>query len=544
MADPRDVDEIRQQLRELGYLSHGVDRWLARDAWRSRAFWSELIVVAAKGGLLVGLFMAIPLAAIVTIRNALPPLPLAILFATYFAGGFLFALLETALAGLLLRLRPAVPLERPLVLTMLSIVLALVPAAFVAAWWLGFEVPSSPLETAIGLALILLLLAASTMVFSAALVSYALFSTARVPTRSRRSPMLPLLVVGLLSIGGLLLAPQFRAAARPQPPPAAIAVEPADIRLALVAVDGLSYDIAASHARLRSLFDPIFPLPAADGRSPAELWATIGSGVGRELHGVRAIEGIRISGSGFLMQSVSSFDPILTCLAEPLGIADRQPLPPAVRLRDYVWEVFASRGLSAVSVNWWSTEERDTPSLLAVSQANIFSAVTPEGDRIALALAVDRAALAALERAVERREPRFATVFLPALDIVLNRSDAPPGRSVAASVAAVDRIAAAIESLQEEGFEVLLVGASGTGGAANVVASTIPLEPPRSLADVAPTVADLFGFPLSREMPGRTLVAGSSPDRIASYGSRIGEQAGIEVSEEYYEALRSLGYVQ
>jgi len=43
-----DVDVLRDQLRERGYLSHGIERWFALDPWRSRAFWLELAVVAAK----------------------------------------------------------------------------------------------------------------------------------------------------------------------------------------------------------------------------------------------------------------------------------------------------------------------------------------------------------------------------------------------------------------------------------------------------------------------------------------------------------------
>ena len=63
------VDDLRQQLRERGYLSHGIERWFALDPWSSRTFWLELIIVAAKGAVLIGAFALLPLVAIMLFRN-------------------------------------------------------------------------------------------------------------------------------------------------------------------------------------------------------------------------------------------------------------------------------------------------------------------------------------------------------------------------------------------------------------------------------------------------------------------------------------------
>ena len=43
-----DVDDLRSQLRDRGYLSQGIERWFALDPWSSPAFWVELSIVAAK----------------------------------------------------------------------------------------------------------------------------------------------------------------------------------------------------------------------------------------------------------------------------------------------------------------------------------------------------------------------------------------------------------------------------------------------------------------------------------------------------------------
>jgi arylsulfatase A-like enzyme len=61
---------------------------------------------------------------------------------------------------------------------------------------------------------------------------------------------------------------------------------------------------------------------------------------------------------------------------------------------------------------------------------------------------------------------------------------------------------------------------------------------------VAPTVLDLLGFPLSEEMPGRSLAGTPSQARIASYGHRTAAQNAQQMNEEYYENLKSLGYIR
>jgi len=55
------VDQLREQLKNLGYLSHGIERWFARDPWSSRTFWQELVLVAAKAATLIALFIALQL---------------------------------------------------------------------------------------------------------------------------------------------------------------------------------------------------------------------------------------------------------------------------------------------------------------------------------------------------------------------------------------------------------------------------------------------------------------------------------------------------
>jgi hypothetical protein len=89
-------------------------------------------------------------------------------------------------------------------------------------------------------------------------------------------------------------------------------------------------------------------------------------------------------------------------------------------------------------------------------------------------------------------------------------------------------------------YEVVLIGMPGEGqrGSA-VIASTIPLRA-KSAWDVAPALLSLLGFPASAEMPG-----GPPGPRIATYGPRAADAtAAASVNEEYYQNLKSLGYIR
>src|SRR5437763_9402645 len=139
---PVSVEDLRQQLRERGYLSHGIERWFALDPWRSRAFWVELAAVAGKGAALIGLFAVVLLVAVMLFRNhplsALETLLIALLYGvTAVAVSFLFLI---ALA-LLLRLRPALAVATPRALLAIAFLASAILAAPIAVWWYRFDAP-------------------------------------------------------------------------------------------------------------------------------------------------------------------------------------------------------------------------------------------------------------------------------------------------------------------------------------------------------------------------------------------------------------------
>ncbi|MEK6374999.1 MAG: alkaline phosphatase family protein [Acidobacteriota bacterium] len=535
---PSDVDDLRVQLRERGYLSHGIERWFALDPWRSRAFWMELIAVAGKGAALIALFAVVPLVAVMLFRNhpltALETLAMSLLYGvTAAAVSFLF-LIGVAL---LLRLRPALAVDTPRALLAISFAAAAILAAPIAVWWYRFDAPPSTPELIAGVLLIALFFVMATIVVSAALLSFSIYELRRVPVLHQKPRGMAMTVAAAVLIA-LLFIPAYATQEKRASPatPLQVVTTPSERRVALVAVDGLTWEIFGSRPALVNAFRRSNPAPPLEGESTAERWATVGTGVPARVHGVRAIEGIRFRGGAHLLQALSRADFVLHHLAESAGLAQRQPLPPTVRRRDYVWEIFAARGVPSAAVNWWTSETRRDGALDSVGQESVFAAA--KGD----AAAVDAVAAAHLLASVDRDKPRVATVYLPALDIILNRLPLDPSARLASSVRALDGVAAVVGAMRGRGYDVMLIGLPGDRQAGRAVIADTFLAQNAAPLDLAPTLCALEGFPPSAEMPGRAL-AGET-QRIATYGAREQGQATVKVNQEYYENLKSLGYIR
>jgi hypothetical protein len=190
-------------------------------------------------------------------------------------------------------------------------------------------------------------------------------------------------------------------------------------------------------------------------------------------------------------------------------------------------------------VNWWTTDDLRSGALESIGQSSIFIAAANDP------LELDSGAAKRALTAIDRMHPRFATVYLPALDVILNRLPLDRSTQLAQSVRALDGIAATLDAIRHRGYDLILVGLAGDRQSGRAVLfSTIPLaHPPASAYDVAPTLCALMGFPASAEMPGTALVPTELP-RIASYGPRSAAGGNVKVNEEYYQNLKSLGYIR
>ena len=532
------MDDLRSQLRDRGYLSHGIERWFALDPWSSRTFWVELLVVALKAATLLAGFAALPQVAIMLLRNGrLSPVDTLTIFVLYAGAWIAAAFVFMMVVALLLKLRPELAVDTPRTLLAISILSAAILALPIGLWWFGFDSSPTASELAIGGSLGALFFVAAAIVISAALLSFSIYELHRIPAIHQRPRTIPL-TVGAAALLALLFVPA-RGTSDPATPPQQIVTRPSATRLALVAVDGLTWDIAQSRPALLQQFQASFPIEAAAGASAAERWASVGTGVPATLHGVRSLAGVRLAGSDRVLQSLSRADFVLRTVAPVLGLARVQALPPAVRRRHFVWESLAARGVTTVAVNWWASSSEKSGALTSVGQETIFGASRGEP------LKLDQVAFRRLQASVEESGPRFVTVYLPALDVILNRLDLGRSTQLAQSLRAVDGVGDTIRWLRSRGYEVLLAGLPGEGqGGSGVLASTIALERPLSSWDVAPTVAAIAGFPASEEMPGESRVATAAQPRIATYGERSRTETRLKLDEEYYDSLKSLGYIR
>ena len=477
--------------------------------------------------------------AVMLIRNRpLPVYDALLLLAGYVLTGFIcIAAVVLATAGLL-KIRPLAVIRRPASLLWISLAESAVVVGWILAWWAAFPDPPSMTESVIVVVLLLVFLPVGTIAFSAALLSFSVYETHQVPSIHRRSRTVPITIAGAVMLALLvLIVPGARSEAGTGVTGQQVVVTPTKNRVALLAVDGLTREVLGARPSTMELLPHVASFAdTATGNAP-ETWASIGTGTPAETHGVRAIEAVRLAGSEKLLQSISGADLTLGLFAR-LGVARKQPLPPAIRERDYVWEILGSRGVSSAGINWWASPESQHPTLRSISQESVYAASDqkPDTPPVELALAIDRVAIERLRSVCTEPSLRFVTAYLPALDIVSNRVELPSGVRLAASVRALDGVDAVVAELEQAGWDVILVGNDFT-------ASTRELRENAARLDVAPTILDLFGFPASREMPGTSLSPSTSQTRIRSYGPRRGSQPE-KVDEEYYEKLKSLGYVQ
>lgn len=524
-----DVEDLRTQLRNRGYLSNGIERWFALDPWSSRTFWAELATVAAKAATLIAIFGALPCVAVMLARNhplsAFETLQLFVIYAiAWFVVGFAVVLA----VALLLKIRPELTIDTSRGLLAISIATTVVLLIPLAVWWYGFDALPTAAELASGSLLAAIFFVVATIVVSAALLSFTIYELQRIPAIHQKPRRVPLAVAAAILIG-LLFVSAYATPERRAQPPQQIVTTPAQRRLALIAVDGLSDDILRSRPDLAQQFTIVQAVKTIGGASTTERWASVGTGLPGSLHGVRAVEGVRLAGGTHVLQSVSRADVVLR------SAGTRQPLPPTIRRRDYIWELLAARGLPALSVNWWTTSDAGDGALMSIGQETIFSSD---------ALRVDAVAEQRFLRELDATHPQFATVYLPALDVILNRVSADPSARLAQSIRALDGALGLVRSLRQRGYDVLLVGMPGEKQSGRaVIASSMNLNAAASPFDVAPTALSLMGFPASREMSGETLAPAAGP-RIASYGSRVQTEGATKLNREYYENLKSLGYIR
>ncbi|MEO6237896.1 MAG: alkaline phosphatase family protein [Vicinamibacterales bacterium] len=374
-GDGKQLEDLRQQLRSLGYLDAGVDRFLLAPARGTRG----PLAVAARssvrvgllGGMLLGPAGALGLGArlpglISSLRDALVlAVYLAVLFCLLVAAT---AFLVSAVATAFVRTRDDRFASRArLVSGAAGWSIAAVCLLYLTFWWRNANAGfgwSAPVWTAFALAVavgISLLLGHAVRITTLGVLA-AGGAPAALPRISSTSWGA---VVGgsVLAFAGaavllVVTAPAAESGATPDRSP--LTVVSTGQRVHLVAIDGFD---PAIYSQLRDSLPNLgfalggrrVTLQPQDTSDPARAWTTIATGVTPQGHGVHAIETRRVAG---LRGAVAPGGAVARLMATATDLV--RLTRPSVVSRDErqaktIWEVAEEAGLRTGVVNWWAT---------------------------------------------------------------------------------------------------------------------------------------------------------------------------------------------
>jgi Type I phosphodiesterase / nucleotide pyrophosphatase len=375
----RRVDELRDQLRALGYLDARVDRFVLGSAARR----DQPVTLAAAASVRIGMLAGALLgpAAAIGLGARLPGLVTnttdAVVLAGYLAVLFglaagVFAFLATLVAGQAAR-RASDPTTFPArarrAATAAGLVVTAACLVYLALWWrttllaaASGGVAATAAAMAVAVAISLLLghgVTVTSLAYFARVGGSAGAPAARLPLSSWKAT----LPVGLIAFVGAMALLFATSAGQPNTadaPP--LTVVSTGQHVDVIAIDGVDL---ATLDRLRAagrlprfsqlLGQSVATLSPEPDRDPAKVWTTIATGQPPEKHGIRGLESRQIAGVGGQFQSGSRVWSALTAatdfvrLTRPAIASGEQRLIPAF------WEVAARAGLRTAVVHWWAT---------------------------------------------------------------------------------------------------------------------------------------------------------------------------------------------
>jgi len=578
------VDQVRDELRRLGYLEHGVDRFVLGGAGAggvARASARAAMRVGLLGGLLFGAALTLAAAGF-DARLRREPRDLLVLSLYLFLTLALATAAATFLGGLAAawwaRRRQRRP--GPTVSRNVGLALGIAGLGYVALWWRA-HAWAAPLLTqvlavALGLALCAALGRFGTLASVAVLTAGGMGDRLPEASLSRRR-LVPLLAVAALVLGGAVSAAAYLSGGNADSTPD-FAVVPTGVRVRVLGIDGLDRRMAdqmiarGEMPRLQALLaaGAHAVLRAEPEQVPAIVWTTIATGRGPEAHGILSTGARRLPGMRMPMP-IGGDDPFARALrsaTDLLRLGRAQPATSVLRGAKTFWNVASEKGLRVGVVNWWATWPTDTVNGYVVTERALFklekggpfegeTAPPDVFDRVrALAAparekprAIDEFALGAARLLRDPAPPDVEAVYLPGLDIATMQH---LGEAGAADLAGLD---ARLDAVR--GYYRLVDGLIGQAGEGLTDADVLVLvgDPGRlarhslpaegllvlaggpvragdlgavSERDVAPTVLHLAGLPRSRELEGRVLEDALSPAfraahpvrTVPSYGRR------------------------
>jgi hypothetical protein len=578
------VEHVRDELKRLGYLDSGLDRFVLGGAGGPSLLRTSFGVawrVGAAAGPLLG--AGLTLAALSLDRRLLSePTDLLVLLlyssvalgimaaGATFAGGLVAAWLQSRLG----------PGGRESLARNVGLGLGLGGLAYLALWWRSRGLGAPLLAQGAALAIGLFLSAALSRFGSLAAVAVlSAVEGGHLPQArlSRRHVLASMALGGALFAGGIAVSYSAEASRGEAPD---YAVIPTGLRVRVLAVDGLERrmtDQMLARGQMPELARLLAHgahgrMTAEPERIPAIVWTTVATGRGPEAHGIQAAGARRLAGMRTAVSLDSAGGRFLSALGaatDLLRITRTGPPTSVLRGVKTFWNVASEKGLRVGVVNWWATWPAEPLNGYVVSDRAFFKLDRGEGaDREVFpaeafgrlrskigageerAHRLDRFAVSAALELRHPTPPDLEALYLPGLDIFTMQT---MGEAAGADLAALDDRLASVREYyrfiderigeaaadRAEGDVFVLVGdpgrlaRSGEGPAMG----TLLLEGGPVLAgdlgvvserDAAPTLLHLSGLPTSRELPGAVLEAALRADfrqshpvrRVASLGRR------------------------
>jgi hypothetical protein len=364
------LESVRAELRRLGYLNRGFERFLLQDAMRPRRPGRTLFLLTAKVGLLAGLALSIALAFLLAAANGglaslprdLPVLALHLFPPIALLTGAAFLVL-CGLVVLVLRLYHVRHIET----LALAAAVAAGAGGLALALWRGRELVAgaSPWQlAAVAVAAPAVIYLVVKLAYHGLLALAIRLTDAPPPRRlfSRRW-----LGFAILSVAFLLTLPAVLSARRADPaPPAALPTAPGE-RVLLVGIDGVLPEEVDYLLRAGDL--PAFARLARQGGAllsyarrpepPASFWTSVATGLPTPDHGVTALDSFLPWGAATPLARSGPLRAYWSGVEVPLGLAEHRPVLANRRRAFTVWELAARGGAPVAAIDWWSTFPAD-----------------------------------------------------------------------------------------------------------------------------------------------------------------------------------------
>jgi hypothetical protein len=408
-AHGQDLEGVRSELRRLGYLDHGFERFLLQDALRPRQPLRTLLGLTGKMSLLAGLVLAFALALALAVANGsltASPLDLVALFVHLFppialATGVGFLILGS-LVLLVIRLYHVRRIE--------TLSLAVAAGAGVGVLALALRLGRDLMAEGQISQLALLGLTAPVLVYvlvklvDHGLLTLAIWFTDSAPRGrlfSRRWMGLAILTATVL-----LMLPAVVSARREPPHAPATLPTAAGERVLLIGVDGVlpkEIDYLLARGDLPALGrlsrEGQVLSYRREAEPPASFWTEVATGVPGPGHGVVALDSFLPLGVRTPLARTGPLRLWWSGAAVPVGLAEVRPVLANRRRAFTVWELASRGGAPSLAVNWWATYPAEPVPGLVVAHGAYHLLLEDAAEAVAPAAAQPE--LAELARAVE-----------------------------------------------------------------------------------------------------------------------------------------------